>query len=87
MFLKFIVAILLHIDDVIVLSKSRIGLHKFYTSYEFCTYYSMEVDFFKTKLMIFGRNKIKSNQEAFYLDQNQIEITHEYKYLDWFLFT
>ena len=35
----------------------------------------------KTKIMIFGRNKRKLNQEAFYLDKDQIEITHEYKYL------
>ena len=31
--------------------------------------------------MIFDRNKRKSNQEAFYLDKDQIEITHEYKYI------
>ena len=31
--------------------------------------------------MIFGCNKRKSNQEVFYLDKDQIEITHEYKYL------
>ena len=31
--------------------------------------------------MIFGRNKKKLNQEAFYLDKDSIEITHEYKYL------
>ena len=31
--------------------------------------------------MIFGHNKRKLNQEAFYLDKEQIEITDEYKYL------
>ena len=31
--------------------------------------------------MIFGRNKRKLDQEAFYLDKNQIKIIHEYKYL------
>ena len=31
--------------------------------------------------MIFGHNKRKLNQEAFYLDKDPIEITHEYKYL------
>jgi hypothetical protein len=30
--------------------------------------------------MIFS-NKRKLNQEAFHLDKDQIEITHEYKYL------
>ena len=31
--------------------------------------------------MIFGRNKRKLNQEAFYLDKNPFEIPREYKYL------
>ena len=31
--------------------------------------------------MIFGCNKRKVNQEAFYLDKDQIEITSRYKYL------
>ena len=31
--------------------------------------------------MIFGLNKRELNQEALYLDKDQIEITHEYKYL------
>ena len=31
--------------------------------------------------MLFGRNQRKLNQEAFYLDKDHIEITHEYKYL------
>ena len=30
--------------------------------------------------MIFGRNKKKFNQEAFYLDNDKIEIIHKYKY-------
>jgi hypothetical protein len=49
-------------------------LHEFLTS-------SLEVNLSKTNIMIFDRNKRKSNQEAFYLDKDQIEITHEYKYL------
>ena len=32
--------------------------------------------------MIFGSNRWKSNQEAFYLDKDPIEITHKYKYLE-----
>jgi len=42
---------------------------------------SLEINLSKTKIMIYGHNKRKSNQEAFYLDKGQIEITHEYKYL------
>jgi len=36
---------------------------------------------FETKIMIFGCNTKRSNQNAFYLDKDQIEITHEYKYV------
>jgi hypothetical protein len=32
--------------------------------------------------MTFGHNKRYLNQEAFYLDKEQMEITHEYKYYD-----
>ena len=49
--------------------------------HEFLTSSSLEVNLSKTKIMIFDRNKKKSNQEAFYLDKDQIEITHEYKYI------
>ena len=31
--------------------------------------------------MIFGYNKRKINEEAFYVDNDPIEIIHEYKYL------
>ena len=48
---------------------------------EFCTSSSLEVKLAMTKIMIFDRNKKKINQKAFYLDKDQIEITHEYKYL------
>ena len=33
------------------------------------------------KIMIFGRNKRKLNQEAYYLENDQIKITYEYKCL------
>jgi hypothetical protein len=80
--LKIMVAILLYVDDVVELSKLGVGLHRLLNKlYEFSTSSSLEVNVSKTKFIIFGRNKRKSNQEAFYLDKNQIKITHEYKYL------
>ena len=76
-------------DDVVLLSKSRAGLQELLNKlYEFSTSSSLEINLSKTKIMIFGHNKRKSNQEAFYLDKDPIEITHEYKYLGIdFLFT
>ena len=41
----------------------------------------LKVNLSKTKTMIFDCNKRKLNQEAIYLDKDQIEINHEYKYL------
>jgi hypothetical protein len=45
--------------------------------YEFCTSSNLEVNLAKHEIMIFGRNNRKLNQEAFYLDKDQIEITRE----------
>jgi len=42
--------------------------------YVFCTSSSLEVNLVKSKHMKSGCNKMK-----FYLDKDQIEITHEYK--------
>jgi hypothetical protein len=47
--------------------------------YEFCTFSSLEVKLCKVGIVIFGRDKRKLNQEAFYLDTNQLDITCEYK--------
>jgi hypothetical protein len=41
----------------------------------FFTFTSLEVDLFKTQSMIFGHNERNLNQEAFYLNKDQIEIT------------
>ena len=54
----------------------------FWTSYmSFALLQALKIYLSKTKIMVFGRNKRKLNQEAFYLDKDQIEIIHEYKYL------
>ena len=44
--------------------------------HEICTSSSLEVNLSKIKIMVFGRNKRKSNQEVFYLENDQIEIMH-----------
>ena len=72
----------LYDDDVVLLSRSSASLQRLLNKlYDFCTSSSLEVILAKTKIMIFGHNKRKLNQEAFYLDKDQIEMTHEYKYL------
>ena len=46
------------------------------------TFSSLEVNLSKIKIMTFGHNKWYLNQEAFYLDKDQMKITHEYQYYD-----
>ena len=72
-------AILLYTNDVVLLSKFGVGLQRLLNKlYEFFTSSSIEVTFSKTKIMIFGYNKRKSNQEAIYLDKDPIGI-----YIPW----
>ena len=76
------VTIPLYVDNVVLLSRSCICLKRLLTNYmRFCTSSRLEVKPTMTKIMIFGCNNRKFNQEAFYLDKDQIEITHEYDYL------
>ena len=76
------VVILLYANNVVPLSRAGIDLGRLWNKlYEFCTSSSFKVNLAKTKTMIFDRTKRKLNQKAFYLDKDQIEITHEYKYL------
>ena len=76
------VFILLYVDDVVLLSRTCACLQRLLNKlYEFCTTSSLEVNLAKTKIMKCDRNKRKLNQEALYLDKDQIEITNEYKYL------
>ena len=77
------VVILLYVDDVVLLSKSRVELQRLLSKlHEFCIFFlALKSTYLKLKIVIFGHNKMKLNQEALYLDTDQNEITHKYKYL------
>jgi hypothetical protein len=78
-----VVVILLYVDDVVLLSRSSASLQRLLNKLcDFFTSSILEVNLAKTKIMMFGRNKRKLYQEALCLDKDQIEITHEYKYLE-----
>ena len=67
-----VVAILLHVDDIVMLSKSGADLQRLLNKlFEFCTSSCLDVNLSKTKIMIFGHNKRKLNQEAFYLGKSR----------------
>ena len=81
-YFNIVVVILLYVDNVVLLFKSKVGLQRLLNKlYEFCTSSSLEVNLSKTNIIIFGHNKRKINQEAIYLNKDPIEVTHEYKYL------
>ena len=63
------IAILSYGDDAILFSKSGACLQRLNKVCEFGTSSSLEVNLSKTKIMIFGCNKRKLTQEAFYLEQ------------------
>ena len=78
-----VVAVLLYVDNVVLLFKPWACLQRILNKiHEFHTSPSLEVNIFRTQIMIFGRNKMKLHQEAFYLDKDQIGIAHIYTYLD-----
>ena len=77
-----VVIVILYVDNIILLSKSRTKLQRLLKElHEFCTSSRLKVNLCKTKIMNFGCNKRKLNQKAFYLDNDQIEITHKHKYV------
>ena len=78
-----IIVILLNGNDVVLLSRLGTSRQRLLSKlYEACNSSSLEVNLSKIKIMIFSCNKRKLNQEAFYLDKDPIEITHEYKFLE-----
>ena len=79
---SIVIAIPLYANNVVLNSRPRACLQRLLNKqYKFCTSSSLEVSLSPTQIMIFGRNKRNLNQEAIYLNKDQFEITHEYKYL------
>ena len=71
-------AILFYVDVVFMFSKSWSSLQSLFNKlYELCNSSSLDVNLSNIKIMMFGCNKRKLIQEAFYLGKDQIEITHE----------
>jgi hypothetical protein len=60
--MESIVAILLYVDDVVMLSRSGACLQRLLNKlYEFSTSSSLEVNQAKSKIMVFGHNKWRLN--------------------------
>ena len=77
----FKILILLYADDTILLSESRddlqIMLNEFST---YCKKWKLKINVQKTKILIFSKGRIPKNLK-FHIDNNEIEIVKDYKYL------
>lgn len=73
--------LLLYVDDLILISKTTHGLMDHLRALElFCMEVGMQVNIFKTKIMIFSLKR-KEKQITFLSEGNPLEIVKEYKYL------
>lgn len=81
LFMFFKMFVLLYADDTVLLAKSSNDLQHALNAFEsFCTEWKLTVNIEKTKIILFGRGKLKSSLKFFY-NNTQIEIVRQYKYL------
>jgi hypothetical protein len=77
----FLIRLLLYENDLILISKSSIGLQEHLISLElFCSIVGMQVNTSKTKVVIFSRKR-KHKQHKFYFEGNTLKEVTDYKYL------
>lgn len=70
---KFIIRLLLYVDDLILIAKSVLGLQENLLSLEkFSRRVGMQVNISKTKVVVFS-NKIKHNHHKFHFEGNILE--------------
>ena len=73
---------LLYADDLVFLSRSKIGLQNCLNSLEsFCSMWLLEVNLKKTKVMIFQKCNRKPKNLQFYYQHNLVDVVQEYTYL------
>ena len=73
---------LLCADDLIIISRSKIGLQNcFNTLSSFCNSWMIDINSKKTKVMIFQKRAKKNSNLEFHIGKETIDIVHEYTYL------
>ena len=78
---KFVIRLLLYANDLILISKSVLGLQEHLLSLKhFCRRVGMQVNISKTKVVVFSKKR-KHNQLKFYFEGNILEEVADYKYL------
>ena len=75
------ILLFLYADDTILLSESSEDLQRMLNTFgQYCEDWKLNVNIEKTKILIFSRGKISRN-EKYYLNNAEIEIVKDYKYL------
>ena len=73
---------LLYADDLVILSKSKQGMEKCLKILEcFTTKRLLDINYKKTKIIIFQKTGRKPKNISFYINNTQIDIVQEYTYL------
>ena len=73
---------LLYADDLIILSRSKVGLQNcLSTLYSFSSSWMLDINSKKTKIMIFQKRAKKNSDLEFHIGKRNIDIVHEYTYL------
>ena len=76
------IAYLLFADDLVLISDTPSDLQKLVDGlYQFCQKWHMIVNLTNTKISIFNMNKKKSSRYHFVYNEDEIEITGQYKYV------
>ena len=75
------ISCLLYADDLVLLSESQDGLQNcLNTTWEYCKSWGLEINYTKSKVMIFNNGSRLSNVK-FFIDETELEIVRHYKYL------
>ena len=70
---------LLYADDLIIISRSKIGLQNcLNTLSSFCNSWMLDINSKKTKVMIFQKRAKKNSNLEFHIGNETIDIVHEY---------
>ena len=80
--IEFKFKFLLYADDLLILSRSKIGLQNCLNSlFSFCNSWMLDINSKKTKVMIFQKRAKKNSNLEFHIGKETIDIVHEYTYL------
>lgn len=74
--------VLMYADDTVILARSEQGLQRQLNSLEkYCNLWKLKVNIEKTKILIFGKRRVKKDKYNFTYSNKSLEIVDTFKYL------